>query len=66
MDTRRTGAAVGHTNGETVEDSEDFAASLGALGQYRERLRELIRQHPASSIVVALVAGYLVGRLVRA
>jgi ElaB/YqjD/DUF883 family membrane-anchored ribosome-binding protein len=57
-------------NGHQGEDSRDEAAAkLDELqawsGRMLDRLEDLVRERPGTALLIALGAGFLVGRLVR-
>jgi hypothetical protein len=62
---------VGRGAGIHVEDYADRVSA--GLGDARERLEEFgeralhfVRERPATSLLIALAAGYVVGRMLRA
>ena len=53
-------------DGETDGHREVPRFGIDLIDRYRGQLRELIRANPTASVLIAVAAGYLVGRLLRA
>jgi ElaB/YqjD/DUF883 family membrane-anchored ribosome-binding protein len=64
------GKTAGRGNGNGGRDlqaagEESIEELRERFGEITERLSELIRERPATSVLVALGAGFLIGRLLR-
>jgi ElaB/YqjD/DUF883 family membrane-anchored ribosome-binding protein len=57
---------AGNGSGLTKENLEEaFDAARDKVNQYGRALSSFVRERPAMAVMIALGAGYLVGRLLR-
>jgi hypothetical protein len=54
---------AGEPSGHASAEPDDLRGRLGELG---DRLATLVRARPATSLLVAAAAGFIVGRILRA
>jgi ElaB/YqjD/DUF883 family membrane-anchored ribosome-binding protein len=66
MDTNVSDKYAGNGSGLTKENLEEtFEAAREKVSEYGRAISNFVRERPAAALVIALGAGYLVGRLLR-
>jgi hypothetical protein len=66
MDTNVSDKYAGNGSGLTKENLEEtLEAAREKVGEYGRAISNFVRERPAAALMIALGAGYLVGRLLR-
>ena len=66
MDTNVSDKYAGNGSGMTRENLEEtIEAAREKMSEYGRAISSFVRERPAAALIIALGAGYLVGRLLR-